>query len=485
MTPKDALRRGRRFIIAPDASEQSTLIPALIIAASVFLACLFGIYTRPFNFLATIWPANAILLGILLRVRASASVLGWLAAGAAYIAADILTGSTLVKTLLLNGANLLGVATGYLICSRLPADMLRLRHPASMLYIVFASCAAAAVAGVVGAIANPILFGGGVISGWTFWFATEVANYIAILPVILAAPAIGTWASRRISLRSSISGHAAIPIVTFALSCLAATWVGGPGAIAFPVPALLWCGLVYSVFPTAILTLLFSCWSLSIVAAQNLSNAAGIIDESVLVSIRLGATLIALSPIMLASVMASRNDLLARLRDLATRDQLTGMDNRHAFLEGAQQLLSDKARPVAALVIDLDHFKSVNDTYGHPVGDEVLVAFAGRAKNCLRPSDLLGRLGGEEFAVMVPDCPMSNALTLAERLLEAIGGTPIVLTDKRTITITASIGIAVATDTNAISLDKILADADAALYCAKANGRNRADHSSPEDRKTS
>ncbi|HEY0297377.1 MAG TPA: diguanylate cyclase [Bordetella sp.] len=482
MTSKDGLRWCRR-LIAPDG-EQPRHIPPLIIGASVFFACLFGIYTRPVGFLATIWPANAIMLGILLRMRASASAPGWLAAGVAYLAADLLTGSTLLKALLLNGANLCGVATGYLICSRLSLDMLRLRQPASILYIVFAAAAAAAVAGVVGAIANPILFGGSVASGWTFWFATELANYIAILPVMLAAPAAGRWAAARMQLRSSVSGHAAIPIVAFALSCLVATWVGGPGAIAFPVPALLWCGLAYSVFPTAVLTLLFGCWSLSIVSALYLSSPAGIVDESALVSIRLGASLIALAPIMLASVMESRNDLLARLHDLANHDPLTGADNRHAFREGAQRLFADQAWPVAVLAIDLDHFKIVNDTYGHPVGDEVLVAFAERVRRCLGVSDLLGRVGGEEFAVMVPDCPMPDAAGLAQRLLEAIGGTPIILADKRAITITASIGIAVALDTDAISLDKVLADADAALYRAKAKGRNRADIS-PGDREAS
>lgn len=484
MIPNNAVRRGLKSLI-PGVSGQLRLMPPLLMGTCVFLACLFGIYTRPFDFLATIWPANAIMLGVLLRVRSTASTLGWLAAGAAYIAADLLTGSTLIKALLLNGANLLGVATGYLICSRLPADMLRLRQPASMLYIVYASAAAAATAGIVGAITTPILFSGSAINGWTFWFATEFANYIAILPVILAAPAAGTWATGWVQLRPSISGYTAIPFVTLVLSCLAATWIGGPGAIAFPVPALLWCSLAYSVFPTAILVLLVSSWSLSIVSAQYLSNAAGFADEGLLVSARLGASLIALSPIMLASVMASRNDTLAKLHDLATRDQLTGTNNRHAFWERGQNLLSDKARPVAVLVIDLDYFKTVNDTYGHPVGDEVLVAFAKRAKNCLRPSDLLGRLGGEEFAVMAPNCPMSNAINLAERILEAIRGSPIVLTDKRTVTITASIGIAIVTDTNAISLDKILADADAALYCAKASGRNRAANSASEDRETS
>lgn len=484
MCPIDTLRRGQNFV-ASSLEEYPKLLSASMIGSAVFLACLLGIYTRPIGFMAMIWPANAIMLGMLLRVKGSATVLGWISATAAFIAADMLGGSSLPKTLLLTSANLLGIATSYLVCSRLSSEMISLRHPTSMLYVVFISGVAASIAGVMGAIANPILFDGSAISGWTFWFATEFANYLAILPVILTIPAVRTWAAGLVKLRSLTSIRSIAPVATFALSCLIATLVGGPGAIAFPVPALLWCGLVYSVFPTAMLTLIFGGWSLSIATIQYLPITAGVLDQNTLVSIRLGTSLIALSPIMVASVMTSRNELLSKFRDLANHDQLTGAKNRHAFFKHAQRILDGKAQPVTALVIDIDHFKSVNDTYGHPVGDEVLAAFTARVSNCLRPDDVLGRLGGEEFAVLVADCPLPNAVALTERLLDAVGGTPVALRDGRSIKITASIGIAISAAMNRISLDQILAEADAAMYNAKNNGRNRAEHSVPCDALTS
>ncbi len=259
-------------------------------AAVVFAACLFGIHAPPLGFLANVGPANAIMLGVLLRRLAMASLPGWLAACIAFMAADLLTGATLVKALL-NGANVVGIGVAYAICVRLSKAKLHLEHQASLLDIAPASAVGAAAAGIVGGLANPVLFGRGVVAGWTFWFATEFVNYVAILPVILSAPQIG----------------AALP-----------NWK----QVRTPVPALLWCGHVYPVFPTALLTLRLGLWSLAIISATYLPGAQGPYDETALISVRLAASLIVLGPIMLAVVMQSRKELLSRLHHLATHDQL-------------------------------------------------------------------------------------------------------------------------------------------------------------------
>lgn len=442
----------------------------VVVFAAVFFACLFGVWTRPVGFLATFWPANAVMLGLLLRRPALAGPVGWISGAMAFIAADLLTGSTLTKALVLNGANIVGVGAAYFVLRQLPAGESPLTQPVAMLHLLLASATGGAAAGIVGGIANPILFSGGVVDGWIFWFATEFVNYVAILPVILSAP---KWQNLRLPVlfNASLRWRNFLPAFSLLLSFAAADLIGGPGALAFPVPALLWCGLAYPVFVVAVLTLLFSGWALVVISAGYGAAQSG--GEMALVSLRLGISLIAVAPIMLACAMQGRNTLLTRLRHLAMHDSLTGIYNRQAFREQANERLASRRLPCALLLLDLDHFKKVNDTYGHAAGDQVLLAFAARLGSCLRADDLVGRIGGEEFAAMLSDCSQSQAIRLAERILQ-LSSEPIALHDGRLVPTTTSIGIAV-TDRNvdSVSLDALFHSADLLLYRAKHAGRNR------------
>lgn len=455
---------------------------ALLLGLGVFISCLLGIYTRSTGSLALIWPANALMLGLLIRIPASASAAGWLSGAAAFVLADLLTGASPLKAVILNAANLVGIGTAYALYRSLPPAVARLRDPASMLHLLRVAAVAAAAAGVVGGAANPILFQGSVWRGWSFWFATEFVNYIAILPVFLSAPSLRLFSAT--ALRQALSAarmHSLMPAGALLLSCLVMALLGGPGAIAFPVPALLWCSLVYPVFPTTVLTLLSSLWALLVISngySANLANQ----EETLQVSLRLGASLVALVPIMLSCVMRSRNELLTRLQHLATHDPLTGVSSRSAFHEGARQSLRQGQGHFGVLMIDLDHFKQINDSEGHAAGDAVLIAVANRLRACLRDSDLLGRLGGEEFAVLLSDQTPRQLLVIAERLREAVAGSPVALRDGRLLPVTASIGVAITEQASADDAERLLLAADAALYDAKRTGRNRvALHPGSED----
>lgn len=448
------------------------MLPPLIVAVVVFAACLFGIWTRPTGFLATFWPANAVMLAILIRMPGAASPAGWIAGCIAFVAADLLTGSPLIKALLLNAANLTGIAAAYLVYARFPPAGSDFRDPTSMLHLLLAAAAGGAAAGVAGGAINPMLFNAGMINGWVFWFATEFVNYVAILPVILSAPA---WSELRQRLRTSLALRKADtpPVAALAASFGIALLIGGPGAIAFPVPALLWCGLAYPVFPTATLTLLFSIWSLVVISTGYVAVQPN--DEMTLISLRLGISMVAVMPIILACVMQNRNDLLARLYHQATHDPLTGVTNRKAFREEAQKRMARATRPYALLMFDLDHFKAVNDTHGHAVGDEVLVAFAERASACLRAHDLFGRLGGEEFAAMIFDCDENHMEALVDRIRSACRK-PLALNDGRMLEVSTSIGVAIANPLNGVfAIDALLHSADTMLYRAKEAGRDRAE----------
>ncbi|WIM98467.1 diguanylate cyclase [Actinoplanes oblitus] len=165
--------------------------------------------------------------------------------------------------------------------------------------------------------------------------------------------------------------------------------------------------------------------------------------------------------------------LFTRVQELATTDELTGQHNRRHFYAVAGALVQAAARnrrPLAAAMLDIDKFKSVNDTYGHGVGDEVIRTVARRIRAVLRHSDVLGRYGGEEFAIVLPDHE-GEAIELAERVRVAVGGEP-VKTQAGPLPVTISIGLTRLGDGDA-ALDDLLARADHALYRAKEAGRNR------------
>lgn len=164
-----------------------------------------------------------------------------------------------------------------------------------------------------------------------------------------------------------------------------------------------------------------------------------------------------------------------RLLHLASTDALTGVPNRRAFLEAADHELVRSARygrALSVLMLDVDHFKNVNDTQGHDVGDAVLVALAERCQRTVREVDLVGRLGGEEFAILAPETPLSNAGILAERLRELLS-TMEVSTPSGPLRITVSIGVASRAGVPGETFAGILKRADVALYAAKTGGRNR------------
>ena len=128
-------------------------------------------------------------------------------------------------------------------------------------------------------------------------------------------------------------------------------------------------------------------------------------------------------------------------------------------------------RPFCCMMLDLDHFKQVNDQYGHMVGDQVLQEFAKRCSYSVREIDLVGRYGGEELIILLPETDRATSMQVAERLLSTISDTPIKIFDKE-ISVTASIGVATQ-DENTTDLETLIARADQAMYIAKHKGRNR------------
>ncbi|HEX5804775.1 MAG TPA: diguanylate cyclase [Macromonas sp.] len=176
----------------------------------------------------------------------------------------------------------------------------------------------------------------------------------------------------------------------------------------------------------------------------------------------------------LCAVAVEHRRALTVLEQRAYSDPLTGLANRRAFIEHATGELARTVRnggTLSVLMMDIDHFKWVNDTYGHAAGDRVLRALTAVCETTVRTGDLIGRIGGEEFAILLPDTAEPQAMEIAERLRLALAATATELPDGPRICVTASLGVATLGDTGS-QFEALLSQADQALYRAKREGRN-------------
>lgn len=168
--------------------------------------------------------------------------------------------------------------------------------------------------------------------------------------------------------------------------------------------------------------------------------------------------------------------LIDALCELSLRDPLTGLSNRRHFLAALDQEIDRVTRAgdmALLLLVDIDHFKRVNDTHGHPVGDQVIQAVAQCLSACVRPMDTVSRYGGEEFAIILPSCQSVFGAQVAERIRERVAATPLVLEGGDTLHFNVSIGGAYAPQWLRFTAAAWIERADEQLYRAKAEGRNR------------
>lgn len=173
--------------------------------------------------------------------------------------------------------------------------------------------------------------------------------------------------------------------------------------------------------------------------------------------------------------ISERRKLEAELTYQARMDMLTGLPNRRHFLELATLELARAARYgnlLSILMVDLDEFKAINDAYGHQTGDRTLMKFAEVCRHTIRSIDIPGRIGGEEFAILLPETEEGEAMEVAERLRRGLAGAEIEAENGKTFRFTASIGVATLSE-SVDDIDKLLAASDKALYAAKSAGRNR------------
>ncbi|AMH02160.1 sensor domain-containing diguanylate cyclase [Serratia liquefaciens] len=440
-----------------------------------YLLSLLGIFTRPIGSLSLFWPVNAILLGLLLRKPAYASPAGWLITYLGMIAADLTNGESLSLALWLNACNMSLIATGYGVMLLLPQSQRRMGKPQAILYMFTASLSGAAVASTLSILRNDSLYNNTAIIAWLAWFSEQFSTNLLLLPVLLAAPRL----KQLLRLQINWQLRASMPLLALLFSLVFSVYIGGPGAIAFPIPALLWCAVRYQLFTVTLLTLLTGMTEISSISANLMlyetpNNHNAYLDT--LMSARLGIAMLVMGPLILSSSIAVNRKLLRRLEHSANHDFLTGVLARNALTRKAGEMLEHKYKSkeaVSLLLIDIDHFKQINDTHGYLAGDQVLASFAHIIRRELRHDQLFGRLGGEEFAIMLPRALAAQGVALAEHLRQLVQKTELYPGGKVPLKITISVGVANLAMNEVKSLEQLMNMADIALYRAKSQGRNR------------
>ncbi len=449
------------------------VLQSLFVGFVVMGLCIVGIHTQVLFSLASVWPANAALLALLIVKPETNRPLTWLAATVAYLLADLLAGSDMSRSVLLTLANLAGVAVGAMVFRLMPTGVTKIREPADAMHLIAIMGAAAGGATVVGGIIAVMLLGMEYWEGIYFWFASELVNYAVIMPVAFAFVMQEDRPARtdRRGALPDMNQVAALGALVVSLGALHA-W-GRVGGIAFPIPALVWCAVCFRPVTAMLITAMTCSWLL-FAAPLGLIPLHGHLDETAaLASLRLGVAMIAIAPFTVAALNAAWLGAHRRLHFAASHDAMTGLFNRGAFVERANNALSLRSPgdDMCLLMVDIDHFKAINDTHGHGVGDQVITELGRMLRESLRSDDLVGRVGGEEFAIVLPRTSETAGEIIAERIRHGAQSLTIRARDGAVVPVTVSIGLAVTISGD--DLSSLMSVADTALYEAKRGGRNR------------
>jgi diguanylate cyclase (GGDEF)-like protein len=453
------------------------LIVCAIVAAFAYL----GIWTRLHSSLAAFWPANAVLAASLVRWPYLRTRAGWAGALAGYYIADLTTGGAFVLTSYLTAANLIGVAAAVAVLTRLSETDLALRRPQSVLLVLGAGLAGTIGATISGAYVGVTQFDQELPRAIESWFSTELAGYMTCMVLVLSIPkwrSLVRWTRPAAIKRIVRTPQWTIPIVLFALAVFAAPGIAGASTLVLAIPILGWIGVNGSVFLTAafgvIATATFEIMLRAGTADPGFDfNAMTSYEQA---SMRVSLCIMFMGPVMVATTSQQRIGQLAALQTAAAYDPHTGVLTRQAVEQRGQMAVTPSERPrphIAAFIVDVDHFKRVNDTYSHSAGDAVLTAVAQRCRHTLREDDVFGRYGGDEFFGFLRNVSTQDAITMAERMCQQVAREPVEV-DGTLIDVSVSIGIAHTAAHPTHSFEKLVHQADQALLEVKRTGRGRA-----------
>lgn len=457
-----------------------------IIAIAIFLGALIGIWSRPSSFLAFFWPANALLLGLLLRFPSLQRIESIFGAIIGFFAADLMTGSNFQLTAGLTFANLVNVLLALFLMRFFHLHYKQYNQGLTFFYILILIAISSAMGALVAICTIPYLPHSFMNANYLFyefilWWTGEMQNMVLFLPLILTFPTSRQFKRFYSSIGVKLFKWAnIIPLLLVILSTILATIFNGPGTLTFPIAALIWAALRYNFFSLAVINAI-----VYLVLFYNLNHFYPNLPLeqylSTTLSTRIGLLMLMISSMTVCLVSTNRRFLFRELRFLVEHDSLTKTMSRHHFMLSAQHLLdktqnasTHKSHQLTLLMIDIDHFKKINDHHGHQIGDLALRHFAQITQSTLRNGDLFGRIGGEEFAILLDQTSSAQAELIALQLQQALMQHPLAINAQQSISIQLSIGLFHVENLDDIyHLDHLIHRADQALYQAKREGRNR------------
>jgi len=469
-------------------SLPKTLVLMTVVALGYLASAMIGLtISRQAGNIATLWPPNGMLVAALLlssRGRWSEIV----AAGAiGSIVANILNGNGLLAASSITLANLVEAYIAAAIIRRQTADHVLFQRSSDVVVLIVASITAALTAGVLSAASAHLLAGAPFLTILIKWVLGDVLGLLVVMPIavltydlITRGPDLMLARSTQLEAGLILAGVLGVSVAVFIPTVPPVQFLVMPTVLL----ASFRLGPLGAALSTVIVAVVGSIGT--VLAARAGAGTPDQVTVSVF-NFQLNLATLFLTALPIGSAMAQRSQLERDLTDekeradrfaremalLVNVDALTGLATRRAFLEQLDAMAATAQRvkqPLTLAMIDIDHFKPINDQYGHAVGDAMLMAIGAACRTAVRSNDVIGRLGGEEFAMLMPLTDQETAFRIVDRLREAVAAISIPTGDGTAVSVTISIGMAMF---GGQQIDRLLLDADRALYSAKKTGRNR------------
>lgn len=467
--------------------NQFLLILAL---ATGYLATALGglAISRQAGNIATLWPPNGMLVAALLLIpkRRWAEVL--IAGAIGSLAANLFNNNTIVIASSITIANLVEALIAASIIRHQTGRRVLFQHSTDVVVMIVASITAALVAGALSATSAKLLMHAPFTTIFIKWVLGDVLGLLVVMPIAVIAHDILKHGPD-LMLSQRTQGEAALVLAAVCGVSFAVFAPNVPPIQFLVMPTVLLASFRLGPLGAALSTVIVAVIG-SLGTVVSAKAGAMTPDEITLrvFNFQLNLAVLFLTALPIGSAMAQRvklehdlveekerADRFARdMASLANIDDLTGLATRRFFLDQLDNMAATARRvkqPLTLAMIDIDHFKPINDKFGHAVGDAVLMAIGAACRSAVRTEDVIGRLGGEEFAMLMPLTDQETAFRIVDRLREAVAAIAIPTSDGRTVSVTISVGMAMFADQQQI--DRLLLDADRALYLAKERGRNR------------